>query len=310
MIECHAVSGYFQAMDRLPPLNAIRAFEAAARHMSITLAADELSVTPGAVSRQIKILEETLGLQLLSRGHRQISLTRHGNAYYRSVSSALTLLRDASRKLQRRKPRKQLKIRAYTTFAMRWLIPRLSAFHAAHRDIEVLLTASLDPVDFRKEDIDGAIRLGDGNWRGVHCHRLVANILAPVASPALLARPPKLRRAADLAHHTLLHSIARPDDWRYWLEAAGVDHLIDAQAGMTYESSAMSYAAAVEGQGVAIAQLFLVEQDLREGRLVLPFKKHVDMGDFTYYLVTPSHREESESMATFRVWLMEQFERA
>jgi LysR family glycine cleavage system transcriptional activator len=294
-------------MDRLPPLNAIRAFEAVARHMSITLAADELNVTPGAVSRQIKGLEEAVGLQLLTRGHRQIALTRQGNDYYRAVTRALEMLRDASSKLRRRRARRQLKVRAYTTFAMRWLIPRLSDFHAANRDIEVLLKASLEPVDFRKEDIDGAIRLGDGSWPGCNCYRLVANILAPVASPALLKLEPKLKRPRDLARHTLLHSIARPDDWRYWLEAAGIDHLVDAQAGMTYESSAMSYAAAIEGQGIAMAQLFLVEQDLREGRLVMPFRKTVDMGDFTYYLLTPSHREESASMRTFRFWLMDQF---
>jgi len=294
-------------MDRLPPLNAIRAFEAVARHMSITLAADELNVTPGAVSRQIKGLEEAVGLQLLTRGHRQIALTRQGNDYYRAVTRALEMLRDASSKLRRRRSRKQLKVRAYTTFAMRWLIPRLSDFHAANRDIEVLLKASLEPVDFRKEDIDGAIRLGDVSWPGCNCYRLVANILAPVASPTLLKLEPKLKRPRDLARHTLLHSIARPDDWRYWLEAAGVDHLVDAQAGMTYESSAMSYAAAIEGQGIAMAQLFLVEQDLREGRLALPFRKTVDMDDFTYYLLTPSHREESASMKTFRLWLMDQF---
>jgi LysR family glycine cleavage system transcriptional activator len=297
-------------MDRLPPLNAVRAFEAAARHMSITLAADELNVTPGAVSRQIKSLEDTLGLQLLKRGHRQISLTRQGADYYRAVTRALEALRDATRRLKRRSQRKQLKIRAYTTFAMRWLIPRLSGFHAAHPDIEVLLKASLEPVDFRKEDIDGAIRLGDGNWPGANCHRLVVNILVPVASPALLKRGPKLKRPADLAHHTLLHSIARPDDWRYWLEAAGAADKVDAHAGMTYKSSAMSYAAAVEGQGVAIAQLFLVQKDLDDGKLIMPFKQQVDMGDYTYYLLTPKQREETTSMKTFRLWLLEQFTRS
>ncbi|RZL92782.1 MAG: transcriptional regulator GcvA [Variovorax sp.] len=294
-------------MDRLPPLNAIRAFEAAARHMSITLAADELNVTPGAISRQIKGLEESLGLQLLHRGHRQISLTRQGGDYYRAVARALEALRDATRKLKRRGSRRQLKIRAYTTFAMRWLIPRLSGFHAAHPDVEVLLKASLEPVDFRKEDIDGAIRLGDGNWPGANCYRLVSNVLAPVASPALIKAGPRLKRPADLAHHTLLHSIARLDDWGFWLEAAGVDQRFDARAGMTYESSAMSYAAAAEGQGIAMAQLFLVESDLREGRLVMPFKKTLDMGDFTYYLLTPSHRDETASMTTFRLWLLDQF---
>ncbi|OUL99274.1 transcriptional regulator GcvA [Variovorax sp. JS1663] len=295
-------------MDRLPPLNAIRAFEAAARHMSITLAADELNVTPGAVSRQIKSLEETLGLQLLKRGHRQISLTRQGSDYYRAVTRAIEALRDATRRLKRRSQRKQLKIRAYTTFAMRWLIPRLSGFHAAHPDIEVLLKASLEPVDFRREDIDGAIRLGDGDWPGTKAWRLVDNILAPVASPALLKSGPKLKRPADLAHHTLLHSIARPDDWAYWLEAAGAGDAIDPRAGMTYESSAMALAAAAEGQGIAMAQRFLVEKDLEEGRLVMPFKKTLDMGDFTYYLLTPGHRDEPPPMKTFRLWLLAQFE--
>lgn len=297
----------FAAMDRLPPLNAIRAFEAAARHLSVTLAADELNVTPGAVSRQIKGLEESLGMPLLTRSHRQITLTRQGGDYYRAVSRALDALRDATRKLKRRGQRKQLKIRAYTTFAMRWLIPRLSSFQDAHPGIEVLLKASLDPVDFRKEDIDGAIRLGDGNWPGVNCYRLVSNILAPVASPELIKTGPKLKRPADLAHHTLLHSIARIDDWQYWLEAAGVNAQFDARAGMTYESSAMSYGAAIEGQGIAMAQLFLVEKDIREGRLVLPFKKTVDMGDYTYYLLTPKHKGETDSMKTFRLWILDQF---
>lgn len=294
-------------MDRLPPLNAIRAFEAAARHLSITLAADELNVTPGAVSRQIKGLEDALGVQLLKRGHRQISLTRQGSDYFRAITRALDELREATRRLKRRSQRRQLKIRAYTTFAMRWLIPRLSGFHAAHPDIEVLLKASLEPVDFRKEDIDGAVRLGDGHWAGANAYRLVSNILAPVASPALLEHGPKLRKPADLAHHTLLHTIARPDDWAFWLESVGALERVDARAGMTYESSAMSYAAAIEGQGLAMAQLFLVEQDLKEGRLVCPFKQTLDMGDFTYYLLTPAHRDESPSMTTFRVWMLEQF---
>jgi len=294
-------------MDRLPPLNAIRAFEAAARHLSITLAAEELNVTPGAVSRQIKGLEDALGLQLLRRGHRQIALTRPGSDYYRAVTKALEMLREATRRLKRRGQRQPLKIRAYTTFAMRWLIPRLSGFHAAHPGIEVLLKASLDPVDFRKEDIDGAIRLGDGHWTGAHSYRLVDNILAPVASPVLLKAGARLRRPADLAQHTLLHSIARPDDWARWLEAAGAADKVDARAGMTYESSAMAYAAAVEGQGIAMAQLFLVEKDLADGRLALPFRKTVDMDDYTYYLLTPAHREETAHMRSFRLWLLEQF---
>jgi LysR family glycine cleavage system transcriptional activator len=306
-LRCRLALRYRCDMDRVPPLNAVRAFEAAARHLSITLAAEELHVTAGAVSRQIKALEESLGFHLFTRGHREISLTRRGSDYYRTVTRAFDLLREATRKVSRGRQRRQLKIRAYTTFAMRWLIPRLSGFHAAHPDIEVLLKASLQPVDFRKEDLDGAVRLGDGRWSGATCTRLVANVLAPVASPALVKAGHRLRKPADVAHHTLLHSIARPDDWRHWLQAAGVsEHQVDPAAGMTYESSAMAYAAAIEGQGLAIAQLFLVTRDLEEGRLVMPFKKTVDMGDFTYYLLTPSDRDESASMTTFRQWLLEQ----
>jgi LysR family glycine cleavage system transcriptional activator len=294
-------------MDRLPPLNALRAFEAAARHMSITLAADELHVTPGAVSRQVKALEDALGVMLFKRTHRDIELTRQGSDYYRAVTRALDSLRDATRRLQKRRQRKQLKVLAYTTFAMKWLIPRLSGFHAAHPDVEVLIKASLEPVDFRKDDIDGAIRLGDGRWPGANAYRLVPNILAPVASPALVKSAHRLKKPADLQYHTLLHSMARPDDWGHWLQAAGVAKQVDARAGMSYESSAMAYAAALEGQGVAIAQLFLVDSDLRDGRLVMPFKKTVDMGDYTYYLLTPANRDETDSMTRFRVWMLEQF---
>jgi LysR family glycine cleavage system transcriptional activator len=292
-------------MDRLPPLNAVRAFEAVARHLSMTRAAEELHVTPGAVSRQVQVLEEHLGAPLLKRGHRQVTLTRQGTDFFRAAAQAIDVLRAASSRMKKKAKKRQLKIRAYTTFAMRWLIPRLSGFHAAHPELEVLLTASLEPVDFKRDDLDGAIRLGDGKWPGVVAHRLVPNLLVPVASPKLLKAGPPLRKPADLARHTLLHSIARPDDWAHWLEAAGVIDQVDAHSGMTYESSAFAYAAAAEGHGVAIAQLFLVEGDLAAGKLKRPFTRALDMGDFTYYLVTPRHRPESPQMELFRSWLME-----
>lgn len=297
-------------MDRLPPLNAVRAFEAVGRHLSMTVAAEELHVTPGAISRQIQLLEEHLGTVLLTRGHRQITLTRQGTDFHRVASQAIDLLRAASVRMKKKAKRRQLKIRAYTTFAMRWLIPRLSSFHSVHPDLEVLLTASLEPVDFKRDDLDGAIRLGDGKWPGAVAHRLVSNILVPVASPKLLKGGPLLRKPADLANHTLLHSIARPDDWAYWLEAAGAAGQVDAHSGMTYESSAFAYAAAMEGHGVAIAQLFLVEGDLAAGKLKRPFTKSLDMGDYTYYLLTPKHRPESPQMEQFRLWLLEHLGKA
>jgi LysR family glycine cleavage system transcriptional activator len=292
-------------MDRLPPLNAVRAFEATARHLSVTAAANELHVTPGAVSRQVHALEAFLKIALLVRGHREISLTPRGQDYYKAITRSLELLRDATGVVKRAAQKRQLRIRAYTAFAMRWLIPRLSSFHAAHPKVEVLLTASLEPVDFARDDLDGAIRLGAGDWPGVKAHRLAPNILAPVCSPALRRSGPPLRRPADLEEHTLLHSIARPDDWARWLEASGVKN-VDPHAGLTYESSALAYQAAIAGQGLAIAQLFLVEEDVAAKRLILPFRKTLDMGSFTYYLVTPADRRESAQMTQFREWLLEQ----
>jgi len=295
-------------MERFPPLNAVRAFEAVARHLSITAASEELHVTAGAVSRQIKTLEEFLGQALFVRGHRQISLTRAGTAYFKEISRAMVLIRDATKKAGREKHRQRLKIRAYTTFAVRWLIPRLSTFHALHPNIEVLIKASLDPVDFRREDIDAAVRLGDGVWPGAKSVKLVANILAPVMSPALLRNGPKLWKPTDLVRHTLLHAIARPDDWRHWLKSVRAESVLDVCNNQIYESSVMSYAAAVEGQGIAMAQMFLVEKDIAEGRLVLPFDSEVDMGDFTYYLLQPTDMEESESLRTFKLWLLSQLQ--
>lgn len=291
----------------MPPLNAVRAFEAAARHGSVTLAAHELHVTPGAVSRQVRALEAFLGIALFERGHRQIKLTSRGGEYYREVTTLLDQLREVTRRTKRASQKKQLRVRAYTTFAIRWLIPRLSSFHSAHSKIEVVLTASLQPVDFGRDDLDCAIRLGAGDWPGVNAYRLAPNVLAPVCSPTLVRSGPALKQPADLADHTLLHSIARPDDWQHWLEAMRALREVDAHSGLTYESSAMAYQAAIAGQGVAIAQLFLVEEDLATGRLVLPFRnKKLDMGAYTYYLVTPISRRESSPMTQFREWLLEQ----
>jgi LysR family glycine cleavage system transcriptional activator len=294
-------------MERLPPLNAVRAFEAAARHLSITQASIELNVTAGAVSRQIQQLEEFIGAPLLTRGHREISLTREGADYFKVITKSIRQIRDATQQLKGVGERKRLKVRAYTTFAMRWLIPRLSSFHATHPKVEVVLTTSLEMVNFRKEDLDCAIRLGDGNWPGANAYRLVSNILVPVCSPELLKSGAKLKKPADLRHFNLLHSIARADDWKHWLEARGVQDKVDPGSGLTYQSSAMVYSAAIEGHGIAMAQLFLVEDDLESGKLVRPFPEAVDMGGYTYYLLTPIDRKESAPMKQFRTWLLEQF---
>jgi len=294
-------------VDRLPPLNALRAFESAARHLSITQASNELNVTPGAVSRQVQLLEQYVGVSLLVRGHREISLTPEGAQYYRVVNKSIEKIREATQVLKGGDTRKPLKVRCYTTFAMRWLIPRLSTFHATHPKVKVILTTSLEMVNFKREDLDCAVRLGDGKWADVNSYRLVSNILVPVCSPSLAKLGPKLKKPTDLRHFNLLHSIARADDWKYWLESCGAADKVDAYSGLTYQSSAMVYSAALEGHGIAMAQLFLVEDDLKAGKLVRPFPESVDMGDYTYYLLTPSGRKETTHMKQFRLWLLEQF---
>ena len=293
-------------MNQLPPLNPLRAFEAAGRLKSIRKAADELSVTPGAVSRQVQALETYLGVRLFRRESRSAIPTAAGEQYLTAITEHLDGIREATLKLtgERGRAREILKIRAYVTFAMKWLIPRLSSFHEANASTEVRITASLEAVDFEHEDIDGAIRLGDGHWSGYEMDRLVTNELVPVSSPDFRRRA-MLRHPSDLIGRTLLHSLARPDDWMYWLKAAGQTG-IDAYAGLKYQSSVMVYQAAIEGQGVAIAQKVLVDDELQHGRLVRPFALICDRGDFTYYLIYPKNRQRNPSFRKFRSWLVEQ----
>ncbi len=254
-------------MERTPPLNALRTFEAAGRLSSITLAARELCVTPAAVSHQIKLLEAHLKTRLFVRSHRAIRLTAVGEQYLTEIARHLGGIREATRKISRRRGRKVLNIQAHATFAVRWLIPRLSSFHAANADVDVRLTTTLPAEDVDGIAVDGAVRLGKGDWRGMHAVPLVANRLTPVISPALLKAKRHLNRPSGLAREILLHALARPDDWASWLKAALVTS-VDPYAGQKYESSVLAYQAAIEGHGVAMAQKVLVEGDLAAGRLV------------------------------------------
>jgi LysR family glycine cleavage system transcriptional activator len=290
-------------MDGTPPLNALRTFEAAGRLSSITLAAKELCVTPAAVSHQIKALEAHLKVRLFTRSHRAIRLTAVGEQYLAEVGRHLVGIREATRKIARRQGRKVLNVQVHATFAVRWLIPRLSSFHAANPEVDVRLTTTLaaDPVD--GVALDAAIRLGTGSWRGMRAYRLVPNELTPVMSPALLKARRHLRRASGLARETLLHALGRPDDWASWLQAAGVTD-VDPHAGQKYESSVLAYQAAIEGHGVAIGQKVLVQADLAAGRLVRPYDLALDMGTYTYYFVCRNDAPSSPALETFRSWLV------
>ena len=291
----------------MPPLNALRAFVSTARHLSATKAAVELHVTLGAVSHQLRALEEFLGVDLFVRGHRKLTLTDAGERYFREVSAAFDAIRSATTTLVEPGNKDMLKLRAYTTFSLRWLIPRLSSFYAENRSVELVLSTSNEPVDFSREKLDFAIRLGQGEWPGSIAEKLIPNVVAPVCSPSLLARGPEVKAPIDLMRHVLLQSTwpERRDDWPAWLAEQGVATLDDFSF-LYFESSALSYQAAIEGQGFVMAQMALVQDDIAAGRLVCPFDRCLDRGDFTYYLIYPESRRLTPQMETFRRWLRAQ----
>ena len=291
----------------MPPLNALRAFVTTARHLSATKAAAELHVTLGAVSHQLRALEEFLGVDLFVRGHRQLTLTDAGERYFCDAAAAFDSIRAATKLLVHPGNKDMLKLRAYTTFSLRWLIPRLSSFYAENRSLELVLSTSNEPVDFSREKVDFAIRLGQGEWPAAIAEKLIPNIVAPVCSPSLLVHGPAAKEPADLLRHVLLQSTwpERRGDWPAWLAAEGVTALDDFSF-LYFESSALSYQAAIEGQGFAMAQLALVQDDIAAGRLVCPFHRYLDRGEFTYYLIYPENRRLTPQMKTFREWLRAQ----
>jgi LysR family glycine cleavage system transcriptional activator len=293
---------------RLPPLNAIRAFESAARNASFTRAAQELSVTQGAVSRHVSALEGWLGVKLFARTQRGIALTTKGSAYFRSINSALDQLDHATRQVQRSPDEKLLRLKLPPTFAIRWLVPRLARFHALHRDIDVQITTSHDPPDFDREDIDAAIHSNLDPPSGAGFRHLLGEVLQPVCSPGLLERGPPLAEPRDLVQHVLLCSLHRPHDWPAWLTAAGVAS-IDGNNGLKFENAALAYQAAIDELGVTIAQRALVADDLRAGRLVAPFSLSVRTSG-AYYLAYPPQRPKSERLIAFEDWLLTEAQKA
>lgn len=288
---------------RLPPLNALRAFEAAARHLSFTRAADELNVSQAAISHQVKALEERLGVLLFRRLNRNLALTEAGAAYLPDVSLAFDRLADATTRLRRITTNPRLTISVLPSFAAKWLMPRLKSLWAAHPDLEVRFSASERLVDFQSEDVDLAIRYGSGNWPGLRVDAFLTEELFPVCSPALRDGDPPLHAPADLARHTLIHDEMR-EDWRMWLLAAQVTG-IDATKGPSFSHSSMVLTAAIDGHGVALGRSALVADDLAAGRLVRPFAVSIP-ADFAYYLVCPVETADSPNIAAFRSWLLSQ----
>jgi LysR family transcriptional regulator, glycine cleavage system transcriptional activator len=289
---------------RLPSLNGLRAFEAAARHLSFTHAASELNVTQTAISHQIRRLEQELGIRLFVRQNRALALTPEAKDYLPGVRAAFNDLRLATDRLLRRENDHVLTVSTLASLAAKWLLPRLSAFQEAHPGIDVRITTSTSLVDFKNDDVDAAIRYGRGQWPGLRADWLMADRLFPVCSPALLTGNRPLRCPEDLADHVLLHtSGGTSDDWRLWLTAAGMPAQLSKHPGLTFDLTFMTVQAAIDGIGVAIGRTSYVEADIAKGRLVVPFKITLP-ADAGFYLVSPQTRADSPKLSAFRQWLI------
>ena len=286
---------------RLPPLNALKAFEAAARHESFTRAAGELGVTQGAVSHQVKALEAELGLKLFIREPRRLVITEAGRDYLVVVRDALDRIAAGTDRLLQRQSAGILTVSTSPNFASKWLVHRLGRFAEAHPAIDLRVSATLHHVDFAREDVDVAVRHGDGTAPGLDITRLYAEELFPVCGPELLRGRHALRRPDDLAHHTLLHLDHR-QDWSKWLDAAGVEGA-DQSRGPVFNQASMVIDAAVDGQGVALARTGLAAQDLIHGRLMRPFALALAVS-YAYWIVCPKATAALPKIVTFRNWLL------
>jgi len=288
---------------KLPPLNALRAFEAAARQLSFTRAAEELHVTQAAISHQVKALEERLGVDLFVRAGRTLALTEAGERYLPTVRDAFDAIAAATARLYDDDHGGRLTVSTIHSFATAWLFRRLPAFRARHPEIDLLLDSEDRLVDFARDAVDLAIRYGGGGWPGLREEKLLEEEIFPVCSPALLDGDRPLNDPADLAHHTLIYDDMKVN-WPAWLAAAGVPGLEPA-AEIGYTDSHMILAAALAGQGVALARSILVGDELRAGRLVRPFAIGLS-ARFAYYVVAPAATWDRPKIKLFRAWLVEE----
>ena len=286
------------------PLTALRAFEAFARLGKMSLAADELCVTHGAVSRQVKALEEHLGVTLFRRLNRTLLLTDEGQAYVAVVRELLERLAEATDRLKKRDERGGLTVSTSGSFAIKWLVPRLARFRTAHPEIDVRLQANDALIDFARDDVDIAIRYGRGQYPGLKAERLMTEDFVPVCSPALLKGPHPLRTPEDLRHYALLHEEGTQINWRMWLMAAGVEG-VDPTRGPIYSHSSMVMVAAINGEGVALGRAALIAEDLAAGRLVKPFDLAL-AAEWAYYVVYTPRALTRPKVAAFRNWLLEE----
>jgi LysR family glycine cleavage system transcriptional activator len=298
--------GSIPLSGRLPSLNALRAFEAAARHGSFKLAAAELHVTTAAVSQQVKLLEQDLGTTLLRRVDGRWVLTPAGAVGLADLRRGFDGLRQGVQRIRDHR-RHRLTVSVVPSFAATWLVPRLDRFRRLHPEIDLLIEATTAVADLARGDADLAIRYSAGQPAGLAAALLLGDEVCPVCSPRLLEGPHGLRQPADLRHHTLLHSDWTTadsgwPDWQAWLATAGVTG-VDAGRGPRFNQHSMALQAAIEGHGVALGSTSHVVDDLAAGRLVCPFELTLPTS-FAYYVVTLPEAASRPEIAALRDWLL------
>ena len=288
--------------NRLPPLNALRAFEASARQLSFTRAAEELFVTQAAISHQIKALEDNLGIKLFMRKNRSLLLTEEGQSYYLDIKDVFNSLHEATERLLARGAKGAITVSLQPSFAIQWLVPRLNTFNSLHPDIDVRIKAVDQAENSLTEDVDIAIYFGRGRWNDVYAEQLHTEYLIPVCSPLLISDSKPLNEIADLSNHTLLHDTSRRD-WKRWFKQVGVRGG-NVNHGPIFSHSSMVLQAAIHGQGIALAHSILAKPDIDAGRLICPFKD-VLVSKNSYYIVCREQQVDIGKISAFREWVLE-----
>lgn len=290
----------------LPPLNPLRAFEVTARYMSFTLAANELCVTQGAVSRQVKALEDHLGFQLFARGPRGLSLTPSGRLYAAALTESFEHITNATEELVASQKETSLTVRGYTMFLNRWLLPKLPDFQMRHPNIKIQLQSAGAAANFSGEHADVAIRYGKGRWRGLVSDSIFRDRLTPVCSPEVAAALGPTPTPSDLLRFRIIHLRRRQSDWSDWFSISGIRPATVERADNLYlEELAIAYECAMAGHGFALGQLEYLSAELADGRLVTPFST-VLQREAGYYLVVPTSRADISTVVAFRNWMREQ----
>jgi LysR family transcriptional regulator, glycine cleavage system transcriptional activator len=298
-------------IELFPGLRSLRAFEAAARHLSFTRAAEEMGVTPAAISHQIKEIEDQISVNLFTRTSRSMKLTKAGEILFESAKEALGALERSLVRAHRTQESKQLRVSASPSVAAKWLVPRLDQFMATVPGADVRVDVSAVTVDFTRDDIDVAIRFGLGKYPGLRADRLFQDQVFPVCNPRIITKDKPLKTPRDLLKHTLIHldweAQGSPwPNWRMWMQASGIKDFDD-NAGLHFGHTALTVQAAIDGMGVALGDSNLVADDLAAGRLVKPFELSLKApANFAYWIIAPEETADVPMIKAFREWCLAQ----